>query len=62
MADTGEQGDGGDTSEQLTGPGQARLLIQETNVGQAPDTVDNGSSSHEEAAFRGSLRSNDQFW
>ena len=56
MADTGEQGDGGDTSEQLTGPGQARLLIQETNVGQAPDTVDNSSRSQEEAAFRGGLK------
>ena len=56
MTDAGEQDQSSEAPEQLTGPGQARLLVEQTNVGQAPDTVDNSSRSQEEAAFRGGLK------
>ena len=40
--DGGEHEEGDQAAEQLTGPGQARLVIQQTNVGQAPQAVGGG--------------------
>ena len=34
VTDAGEQGQSSEAPEQLTGPGQARLLVEQTNVGQ----------------------------
>ena len=48
LADGGEHEEGGDTPEQLTGPGQATLVIQQTNVGQTPETVEDG---HQESSL-----------
>ena len=42
LADGGEHEEGGEAPEQLTGPGQAALVIQQTNVGQTPEAVGSG--------------------
>ena len=41
-ADGGEHEEGDQAAEQLTGPGQPRLVIQQTNVGQTPQAVEDG--------------------
>ena len=46
--DGGEHEEGDQAAEQLAGPGQSRLVIQQTNVGQTPQAVEDG---HQESSL-----------